>query len=73
VLDADLILAADGEDRTRMALTGCYRPPLGRLGAGLDLAVMRSVAGAIASPAIEGHPAEDTNPRWHLAPEPGMP
>ncbi|HCU93036.1 MAG TPA: hypothetical protein DHU96_09990 [Actinobacteria bacterium] len=30
VLDADLILAADGEDRTRVALTGCYRPPLGR-------------------------------------------
>ena len=68
VLDADLILAADGEDRTRVALAGCYRPPMGRLGADLDRAVLRrvatatirtllrSVADAVATPAVEGHP-----------------
>jgi hypothetical protein len=32
-LDADLILTAEGQDKTLIALTGCYRPPLGRLGA----------------------------------------
>lgn len=85
VLDADLILAADGEDRTRVALTGCYRPPLERLGASLDRvvlrrvatatirALLRSVADSIASPVIARHPAEDASPGLGLAPEPGMP
>jgi hypothetical protein len=44
VLDADLVLSAEGEHRTRVALTGCYRPPFGALGAGLDRALMRRVA-----------------------------
>ena len=85
VLDADLILAADGDDTTLIALTGCYRPPLGRLGAGLDRAVLRhaatatirallrSVADAITSPATAPQPAQDTSPGWRLAAETGQP
>lgn len=85
VLDADLILAAKGQDNTLIALTGCYRPPFGRLGAGLDRAVLRhaatatirallrSAADAITSPATTPYVAEDTSPRLRLAPEPGMP
>jgi len=46
VLDADLMLMAEGTDRTRVMLNGCYRPPLGRLGAGLDRAVLHRVASA---------------------------
>jgi hypothetical protein len=37
VLDADLILAAEGQDQTVIALTGCHRPPFGRLGTGIYL------------------------------------
>lgn len=44
-LDADISLTADGE-RTRVALTGTYRPPLGALGAGLDRLVLHKVATA---------------------------
>jgi hypothetical protein len=46
VLDADLLLRPVGLEQTRMALNGCYRPPLGRLGAGLDRAVLHRVATA---------------------------
>jgi hypothetical protein len=46
VLDADLMLMADRADKTRVMLNGCYRPPLGRLGAGLDRAVLHRVASA---------------------------
>jgi hypothetical protein len=85
VLDADLILAAEGQDTTVIALTGCYRPPFGRLGAGLDQAILRhaaaatihallrSVAEAITSPATAPHAAGDPTPRWRLAPETGTP
>lgn len=70
VLDADLILAADGQDKTLVALSGCYRPPLGWMGAHLDRAVLHraatatihallcSIADAIASPASARQPAE---------------
>ncbi len=44
-LDADIVLSADG-GRTRVALTGTYRPPLGSLGAGLDRLLLRKVATA---------------------------
>jgi hypothetical protein len=44
-LDADISLSADGE-RTRVGLTGTYRPPLGALGTGLDRLVLRNVAAA---------------------------
>jgi hypothetical protein len=44
-LDADISLSAAGE-RTRVGLTGTYRPPLGALGSGLDRLVLRKVAAA---------------------------
>jgi hypothetical protein len=44
VLDADLMLMAEGAEKTRVTLNGCYRPPLGRLGAGLDRAVLHRIA-----------------------------
>ena len=45
-LEADLILAAKGQDKTRVTLNGYYRPPFGRLGAVLDQAVMHRIASA---------------------------
>lgn len=46
VLDADISVAAEGNGRTRMTLTGVYRPPFGALGAGLDRVLMHRVAAA---------------------------
>jgi hypothetical protein len=46
VLDADITLTPEGEHRTRLALAGTYRAPLGRLGAGLDKAILHRVATA---------------------------
>jgi len=39
---------AKGQEQTQLRLHGHYRPPLGRLGADLDRAVMRRVASATA-------------------------
>jgi hypothetical protein len=62
-LDADISLTPAGAQRTRLALVGVYRAPLGRFGAGLDRVILnqvaaatirvllQSVADAIASPA----------------------
>lgn len=80
VLDATITICPDEEETARLALAGCYRPPLGRLGAALDTAVLHrvatatvrsllhSVAEAITSPA----PVENDSRWWHPAPEPGM-
>jgi hypothetical protein len=46
VLDADISLVPDGEQKTRLALAGAYRPPAGRIGAGLDRAILNRVAAA---------------------------
>jgi hypothetical protein len=46
VLDATITVSPDGEETARLALAGCYRPPLGRLGAALDTAILHRVAGA---------------------------
>lgn len=46
VLDADLLLRPEGPDKARVTLKGCYRPPLGRVGSGLDRAVLHRVAAA---------------------------
>ena len=46
VLDANITLRADGAGRTKVTFAGAYRAPLGRLGAGLDRAVMHRVADA---------------------------
>lgn len=44
VLDADLTLTADRADRSRLALVGSYRPPLGRAGIAVDRAIMNRIA-----------------------------
>jgi hypothetical protein len=85
VLDANISLSPAGERSTRLALTGSYRPPLGRIGAALDTAILsraaaatihallHSIAGAITSPAATGYAANNTRPRWRLFPEAEMP
>ena len=45
-LDADISLTPAGAHRTRLALAGVYRPPLGRFGAGLDRVILNQVATA---------------------------
>ena len=62
VLDADLMLLAEGTDKTRVMLNGCYRPPLGRLGAGLDRAVLHRVAAATVSALLHSIADELTQP-----------
>jgi hypothetical protein len=83
MLDADLVLAPDGADRSRLRLTGSYRPPFGRAGAALDRAIMGRVAAAtvrlflerivaaVAEPAPEPRPGADAEPGWWAVPEPG--
>jgi hypothetical protein len=86
VLDANLsIFPAQGEGTTggkaaRLALTGSYRPPLGRLGAALDQAVLHRVAtatiralvqnlaAALASPDPAENPAQDMDPALTAVP-----
>lgn len=46
VLDADLILAPADATTAELRLLYSYRPPLGRLGAALDAAVLKRVADA---------------------------
>jgi hypothetical protein len=84
VLDADLSLSAAGEHSARLGLCGCYRPPLGRVGAALDTAVLRrvavatidallrDVADAVATPAAAPRAVKDASLPLHLAPEPGV-
>jgi hypothetical protein len=45
-LDADITLTPAGEHATLLRLAGCYRPPLGSLGAGLDRAILHRAAAA---------------------------
>jgi len=85
VLDANISLSPAGERSTRLALTGSYRPPLGRIGAALDKAILHrvaaatihallhSIASALTSPAATGYAADHTSPRWRPIPEPEMP
>ena len=85
VLDADISLSPAGEGLTRLALTGSYRHPLGRIGAALDKtilnqvaaatisALLHDVADAVTSPGTAGHCAEDTGPWWRPVPQPEMP
>ena len=85
VLDANLTIAPAGDGAARLAVAGAYRPPLGRLGASLDRAILHTVAAAtmrcllhrvaeaLVRPAPAGHPAADASRGWHPAPQPGMP
>jgi polyketide cyclase/dehydrase/lipid transport protein len=78
VLDADLVLAPEGEHGSRVELTGTYRPPFGRAGVALDRTIMRRVAEAtirslvdrvvatLADPAAES--STDTSPQWRPLP-----
>lgn len=45
-LDADITVAPDGADKTRLSLSGAYRPPFAGLGAGLDKTILRRVTTA---------------------------
>ena len=71
VLDADLILARDGDDRVRLGLSGSYRPPFGRAGAALDRAVMKRVAAATIRSLLEGMAHSIADPAPQPRPEPG--
>jgi hypothetical protein len=85
VLDANICLSPAGEHSTRLALTGSYRPPLGRVGAALDKSILNRVAAAtihallhslsdaLTSPAATGYIADNASPRWRPVPEAGMP
>jgi hypothetical protein len=44
VLDADITLSGGPGQDTRLALTGCYRPPFGALGTAMDRMLMHTVA-----------------------------
>jgi hypothetical protein len=88
VLDANISIcpadvgAAGGKESARLTLAGVYRPPLGRLGAGLDRAILhrvatatirsllRSVAEAITKPAPAT--AEWPSPSLRPGPETGI-
>jgi hypothetical protein len=85
VLDADMILTPAGQQATRLALAGCYRAPLGGLGAGLDKAILnrvatatirallRNVADSLARPGMtaarQAEPASGPAPWPSIAPE----
>jgi len=85
VLDANITIAPAGAGAARLALAGAYRPPLGRLGASLDRAILHtvaaatmrcllhSVAEALVRPAPAGPPAADPTRGWPPDPEPGTP
>ena len=62
VLDADLMILAEGTDKTRIMLNGCYRPPLGRLGEGLDRAILHRVASATIRALLRSVAGEFTEP-----------
>jgi hypothetical protein len=75
-LDADILLSRDGRDRTRVTLTGAYRPPLGALGNRLDRVLLRTVAAATIrtlltriGAALEGAPAEASEPDMPWQPD----
>lgn len=65
VLDADLILAPDGGDKSRLALTGSYRPPLGAAGMALDKAIMNRIATATFRSMLESLASAITDPAAH--------
>ena len=92
VLDANISIlpgqnegTADSKQTARLALTGSYRPPLGRLGAALDQvalhrvatatirALLQDVAAALTGSAPAANPARDVRPGWTAVPDPDMP
>jgi hypothetical protein len=92
VLDANISIrpgqdegTADGTQTARLALTGSYRPPLGRLGAALDQValhrvaaatirvLLQDVAAALTGSAAAANPAKDVRPGLTAVPDPDMP
>jgi hypothetical protein len=80
VLDATITVCPDEEETARLTLAGCYRPPLGRLGAALDTVILHRVATAtvrsllqsVADAIVSPMPAENGSRWWHPVAEPGM-
>ena len=70
VLDADLQLRSEGLEKTRLTLNGCYRPPLGRLGSGLDRAVLQRIAAATIRALLRGIAHTLAEPRHVAGPLP---
>lgn len=85
VLDGDITLSAAGDETSKLELAGTYRPPLGRLGEGLDRAVLNRVAAAtvrtllervtdaLAHPTAEGLPDEHPGRAPRPVVDPGTP
>ncbi len=63
VLDANITLTPAGEDTTRLALAGAYRPPLAGLGAGLDRVVLHRAATATVRSLLKSM-AQTIAPSW---------
>jgi hypothetical protein len=69
ILDANLILARDGDGHSLLALTGTYRPPFSaaapgtasmhRLATAANRSLLAHVAGTIATPDLQRQPAAD--------------
>jgi len=53
-LDADITLTPDGDNATLLAISGAYRPPLGKLGATIDRTILRRVTTATARSFLTG-------------------
>jgi hypothetical protein len=70
VLDADISLSLAGPDRTRLALVGIYRPPLGPLGAAIDRVVMHRVADATVRAIVQTIADSLTQPGLAAEPQP---
>ena len=71
VLDANITISPAGDHTARLALAGSYRPPLGRLGAGVDRAVLHQVAAATMRSLLRNVAAAVDQPRPSRAPRCG--
>jgi hypothetical protein len=74
VLDATISISPapepavdEGKESSRLMLAGVYRPPLGRLGAGLDTAVLHRVADATIRSVLRSAAVALTSPASELA------
>ncbi len=77
VLDANLVLTPGSADRSTLALTGAYRPPLGGVGAVLDRALLNRAAAAtirsLVCQAADCLAADEAAPGLASAREPARP
>lgn len=77
-LDADITLSPEDGRSSRLALVGCYRPPFGALGAGLDRMLLHSAAELTVRSFINvlagylenaGSAAEEAPSDWNTGPQ----